>query len=171
MKISTSWHFPDQVSEQRGGEVHHQCTAVATSLLLLLLQQTSVQGETELEATAGKRPSCSQRTAGFLADILKTCTDKRSYFESTWGNSMESWKTPSGVMSLQIHRQRLQHIHFQSSSTEHRFLKGCFNQNNVYGNKHPTSVVPRNVPVPRYHVQCGPVLLLMGLPATLASCK
>ena len=75
------------MSEQRGGEVHHQCTAVATSLLLLLLlllqQQTSVQGETELEATAGKRPSCSLRTEGFLADIPKTGTNKRSYFELT----------------------------------------------------------------------------------------
>ena len=70
------------MSEQRGGKVHHQCTAVATSLLLLLLllllQQTSVQGETELEATAGKRPSCSPRTAEFLADILKTGTDRQT---------------------------------------------------------------------------------------------
>ena len=119
MKISTSWHFPDQVSEQRGGEVHHQCTAVATSLLLL--QQTSVQGETELEATAGKRPSCSLRTEGFLADIPKTGTDKRSNFELTWGNSMESWKTPRGVMSLWIHRQRL-HLH-SGTDRHHRFLR------------------------------------------------
>ena len=81
---------------------------------------------------------------------------------------MESWKTPRGVMSLRIHRQRL---HLQSGSTGHRqtpqIPKGGFRQNIVY-DKHPTSVVPRNVPFPRYHVQCGPVLLLM---ATLALCK
>ena len=115
------------MSEQRGGEVHHQCTAVATSLLLLLLlQQTSVQGETELEATAGKRPSCSLRTEGFLADILKTGTDRRSYFELTWGNSMESWKTPRGVMSLRIHCQRLHlicRVAQQGTDRHHRFLR------------------------------------------------
>ena len=88
----------------------------------------------QLEATAGIKEAIMQHLYCRIPGLHTS--DKRSNFELTGGNPMESWKT----LSCPLHRQRLQKIFLQLLPLLW-FLEMA------------------DVPVPSYHVHCGPVPL------------
>ena len=153
MKISTSWHFPDRVSE--GG----RCTTTSGYPVSAAADVCARRDFSQLEATAGKRPSCSAScNAGFLAEILNICTD------------VIFWINLRHFHGIQDPQWTCCHVPADSSSKITKVTFAVAQQGTGRGHSFCQNILYDKqtrpllwflemaaVLVPSYHVHCGPV--------------